>query len=193
MPPWLRGLSLSLVGLTACAWLYAYAQGAFDPTTTIPVFENGFRLGPERLNGMNRTGATALTVGGTDVATLSTLAGTSAVVTTAAGEIVTMPATQVIASGGTIAADACGGLKRISSASAVTTDTTNTFTAPAAGNAGCLMLVCNMNASDAITLDVNALTKLVGGANVALAASACLAVGQDGTTWRQLTAQLAAT
>lgn len=100
------------------------------------------------------------------------------------------PTTQVIAAGGTIAADACGGVKRISSATAVTTDTTNTFTAPAAGNEGCVMTVCNENASDAVTLDANANFQSAAAGNVALGALDCVIVASSGASgkWYQAAA-----
>lgn len=104
------------------------------------------------------------------------------------------PSAQTIAGGDTITADACGGVKRISSASAVTTNTTNSITAPAAANSGCKMTICNMNAADAITLDHNANIHLTGAGNLALAAGSCvdfLSTGASGV-WKQTTAQFAA-
>jgi hypothetical protein len=72
MRRWLRnGLGLGLA-LVLCGIVYVGAQGAFNPRTDIYVFENGFRIGAERLNGMNRAGATAVGIGGTDVAILQT-------------------------------------------------------------------------------------------------------------------------
>lgn len=107
------------------------------------------------------------------------------------GALAVVPDSETIASGGTITANACGGIKRIDSGSAVTTDTTNTFTAPAEENRGCVMYVCNTNASDAITLDDNAnaeLSGIAGGTpgNTALGAADCVTVGSDGSVWRQL-------
>ena len=100
---------------------------------------------------------------------------------------------QIIAAAGTIAADSCGGIKRISTndLGAVTTDTTNTFTAPAAGNKGCVMQVCNSGGTDAITLDDNALFEGSGIAgatpgDTVLGVADCVAVGSDGAVWRQL-------
>lgn len=103
----------------------------------------------------------------------------------------TTPTTQVIGAAGTIAADACGGIKRISSAAPVTTNTTNTFTAPAAANKGCVLNVCNVNAADAITLDNNVLFQSAAAGDVALAGLECVLVGSDGAVWRQLTAKQA--
>lgn len=92
------------------------------------------------------------------------------------------PTTQVIASGGTITADACGTVKNISAAGAVTTSTTNTFDAPNGGNAGCTMVVCNQSANT-ITLDSNTNFPGVGGANVSLTQLDCIRVLQTGTQW----------
>lgn len=102
------------------------------------------------------------------------------------GTLGPVPATQVIAAGNTITADACGGVKRISSAGAVATSTTNTFTAPAAANAGCVLNVCNVNAADAITLDDNANFSASAGADISLAGDECVQVGSDGVIWRTL-------
>lgn len=103
--------------------------------------------------------------------------------------MVTPPSSQTIAAGNTIAADGCGTLKRVTSAGAVSTDTTNTFTAPAAGNNGCIMHVCNTGANN-ITLDNNANFKSAGGADVVMTADDCVTVGSTGASgvWYQLTA-----
>jgi hypothetical protein len=76
------------------------------------------------------------------------------------------PAVQTIASGNTITANACGTVKMIHASGAVTTDTTNTFTAPTAAMSGCCMTVISDGA--AITLDANANFKTIGGADVVL-------------------------
>ena len=93
------------------------------------------------------------------------------------------PATQVIGTAGTITADACGGLKRISAVGDKTTDTTATFTAPAAGNAGCCMLVVNVDTVDTIYLDSNTAFPLTGAASAALGPKGSINVCSDGTTW----------
>lgn len=107
------------------------------------------------------------------------------------------PTTQVIAGGDTIAADACGSVKLISSASAVTTSLVNTFTAPSAtvgtGNRGCGMKVCNVNTVNAITLDKNTAFFTLSAADVVLSANSCIDVVSDGTQWRQLTGVFTAT
>lgn len=95
--------------------------------------------------------------------------------------IVDMPAVQTIAGGDTITADACGSLKRVTAAGAVTTSTTNTFTAPAAANSGCVMHVCNTGANT-ITLDNNANFFSTGASDVALGANDCILVGSTGAS-----------
>lgn len=84
--------------------------------------------------------------------------------------VVDHPTAQTIAAGNTIAHDACGTVKAITSAGAVSTDTTNTFTAPAAGNKGCCMDVINVGANN-ITLDANANFISFGGLDVVLTAN----------------------
>lgn len=99
------------------------------------------------------------------------------------------PAAQTIASGGTISADACGTVKKVSAAGSVTTSTTNTFDAPAGDNSGCIMTVCNTG-SNTITLDSNTNFPGSGAANVSLTSSDCVVVAQTGTVWFQVSAVL---
>lgn len=99
-------------------------------------------------------------------------------------------ATQTIAGGNTITADSCGGTKRISSAGAVTTNTTDTFTALGQGFQ-CEMKVCNVGANN-ITLDRNAKTFLAAAGDLVLAANACALFSFDGNVWRQQSAALTA-
>jgi hypothetical protein len=98
-----------------------------------------------------------------------------------------MPSAQTIAAADTITADACGGIKQITASGTVTTNTTNTFTAPAAGNSNCVMHVCNVG-SNTITLDNNANFKAAGAADVALGADDCVIVGSTGASgkWYQM-------
>lgn len=103
-----------------------------------------------------------------------------------------VPTAQTIGSGGTIAADACGGIKRISSAGAVVTSTSNTFTAPGTSNTGCVMEVVNSGANQ-IDLDLNgnfdgfAADDTGSDGDIDLAAGAVVRVASDGVIWRQLT------
>src|SRR5439155_1650804 len=103
-----------------------------------------------------------------------------------------LAAAEAITAGATITADQCAGTKLLSSASAVTTSTSNSLTAPAAGNANCHMTMCNTNASDAITIDKNANILLTGGADLVLGAGCCIDVVSTGASgvWKQTTAQL---
>lgn len=112
---------------------------------------------------------------------------------TLGGSIMGIPvAVQTIAAGGTIAANACGTIKRISSAGVVTTDTVNTFTAPAAANAGCTMYVINVGANN-ITLDANANFVSPGGADVVMTPNDAILVGSTGAggAWYALSALVA--
>lgn len=111
--------------------------------------------------------------------------------TVKAGTILSTPASvQTIAGGDTIAADSCGGLKLVTAGGAVTTSTTNTFTAPAAANAGCCMDVVNTGATNTITLDNNTNFISAGGADVSLTAKDIVRVCSDGTNWYQVSAVL---
>ena len=148
--------------------------------------------GTAPLSGVTSPSAGVVQLGGTDVTTLTALAGTSTRTQDANGLRQTPPATQTIGAGGIIAADSCGAVKNITAAGAVTTDTTNSLTAPATANTNCTMVVCNVGAQT-ITIDKNANILLVGGADVALLANSCLTVMSNGTVWRQMTAQLTAT
>ena len=109
----------------------------------------------------------------------------------APGLSVTPPGAETIADAATITANACGSVKRITSAGTVTTNTTNTFTAPAAGNAGCVMSVYNSGAQT-INLDANANFLTLLGSNVALTAGCIVEVASTGASgvWIQRTAVL---
>jgi hypothetical protein len=99
------------------------------------------------------------------------------------------PSTETIAAGATITADACGSVKNVTASAPVTTSTTNTFSAPETGSAGCVMTVCNQG-TNTITLDSNANFPGSGAANVALTADDCVVVAQTGTRWMQASAVL---
>jgi len=95
-----------------------------------------------------------------------------------------VPATQTVAASFTITADACGGIKRVTSASDVTSDTTNTFTAPAASNKGCKMFVKNVGVHQVI-LDFNTLFAggAGGAASLRLDTGGSVIVWSDGAAW----------
>ena len=98
------------------------------------------------------------------------------------------PDGETLLAGATIKADACGSIKRVGSASPITTSTSNTFATPAAANKGCVMAVCN-TATNAITLDANAFFATLTGDDVVLEdTDDCVVVASDGESiWRQLT------
>lgn len=100
--------------------------------------------------------------------------------------VVNYPSTQTIDAGNTVTDDGCGTLKPISSAGAVTTNTTDTFTAPSTANTGCCMYVFNVGANN-ITLDNNAKFFSAGGANVVLTQFDVVQVCSYGSTaWVQV-------
>ncbi len=104
-------------------------------------------------------------------------------------KLVVFPSTvQTIASGNTITADSCGSIKEINAGSSVTTSTTNTFTAITSGYQGCCMRVVNVDDTDAITLDNNALTFTNGAADVVLgpADSAEFCASLNSAVWYQI-------
>lgn len=104
----------------------------------------------------------------------------------------TPPSAQTIAAGNVITADACGGLKQVTSAGAVTTDTTNTFTASAAGTTGCFMTVINTGTQN-ITLDNNAEFHTLTGLDIVLAGKNSVLVASNGSEWYQVGLLVAAT
>ena len=101
----------------------------------------------------------------------------------ALSQLAVIPSAEIISAEGTITANACGGVKQITASGEVTTNTTNTFTAPAAANAGCCMDVINVGAN-AITLDEN--TNFVSAGNVVLGTGDTVRVCSNGTTWYQI-------
>lgn len=102
--------------------------------------------------------------------------------------VVSPPAVETIAAAATITVDACGTVKQIDATANRTTNTTNTFTAPAAANTGCCMDVVNTDTTDTITLDANANFKTIGGADVALGPYDAVRVCSNGTNWFQINA-----
>ena len=119
-----------------------------------------------------------LTVDGTSPAII---VGSPAATPVQGSLIVHNGAAQTIAAGNTITADACGGIKTIDAGGAVTTDTTNTFTAPAASNRGCCMDVINIDTVDTITLDAN--PNFNAAADIVMTPCDAIRVCSDGTDW----------
>ena len=159
------------------------------PSDALQVLDDGVALGAGTPTGTIGEGDLYVT-DDAEIDSDLTVDGAITVATVTASQAIrrTLPTAQVIGAGGIILADGCGGVKLISSAAGVTTDTTNTFTAPAAGNAGCFMVVCNTNASDTITLDDNANFIANGSADIVLGAEDCVAVVSSGAggVWRSV-------
>lgn len=138
-------------------------------------------------------GVASTPVGATALRTLvlTVLTATTGTITTLTAPTTTVatrlrgpsPATQVLAAGFTITADACGGTKLVSAAATVTSDTTNTLTAAATAGV-CEMLVINTGTNE-ILLDFNT-EFLVGAGSAAslrLAKGGSILVYSDGTSW----------
>ena len=108
---------------------------------------------------------------------------------TAAQVMARPPAAQTISAGNTVTADACGGVKMVTNAGAVATDTTNTFTAPAGSNTGCCMDIILDNAAVGnLTLDANASFNTLSGADVIMTVCDVVRVCSNGTDWYQANA-----
>lgn len=138
-----------------------------------------------------------LPVGATALRTLvlNVLTATTATITTLTATTGTIPtltsstsfkgpsvSTETITAAATITANACGGLKRITSTGDVTTGTTNTLTAPStAGN--CSMLIVNVG-SGTIYLDSNSLFLVTSAASLPIGPNGSIQVVSDGTYWR---------
>lgn len=129
------------------------AGNSFSPTEIMRVNTVGVGIGSISPGTKLHLSSGTLTVDGTS----ALIKIGDAAATPKAGQIIASPpAAQTIAAGNTITADACGGVKIVTAGGAVTTDTTNTITAPAAANAGCCMNIVNTGATNTITLDQNA-------------------------------------
>lgn len=94
-----------------------------------------------------------------------------------------VPATQTLTAGFTIAADACGGLKRINGVGDLTSDTSNTIAAPSSSNAGCRMLIVNVDTVDTFYLDSNALFGVTSAASIPIGPKGSISVWSDGSVW----------
>lgn len=105
-----------------------------------------------------------------------------------ASMLVRGPVNETIISLATITADACGSIKGIVSGGTVSTNATNTFTAPALANDGCIMEVCNLNGTFVITLDDNANFDPATAGDVPLSPNECITVGSTGAggIWLEL-------
>ncbi|MFZ6047408.1 hypothetical protein ACFW0H_14980 [Pseudomonas sp. CR3202] len=136
-------------------------------------------------NQVSVAGSSQLNIGDTIYGDLST---DSVTIGTTAGQIRALPpASQPIAAGGTIPADACGTVKSIYAVATVTTSTTDTFPTPGTTNTGCCMDVVNTGGMD-ITLDANLNFKTIGGANQTLNQHDAMRVCSNGSFWYQISA-----
>lgn len=96
-----------------------------------------------------------------------------------------IPAAQTLAAAFQISANACGGIKQITSAGVVTSSTTTPFPTAAAGNAGCDMTIVNVGASS-ITVKAVALQFFpLNNADVVIGSSSTLTVISNGSFWYQ--------
>lgn len=101
---------------------------------------------------------------------------------TVAGDFLKTPvASQVLGAAGTInVVGACGGVLQLTVTANRTTNTTNTFTAPSAANAGCRLDVINMGGGT-ITLDDNSLFDVA--ADIVLGTGDSAEVVSTGAAW----------
>lgn len=142
-------------------------SGNFIPTT-----DNDTTLGTSSLrwatiHAYDLTLADDLTV--TDDATVTDDMTVSDDLTVAGDLFHTAVATQTIGASGTISvAGACNGFIRLRADANVTTDTTNTMTAPTAANIGCVYYIVNTGGGT-ITFDDNALFNAPNSENMVLA------------------------
>lgn len=168
-------------------WSYGYDGSAYRAAAVILV-EVDATPGTNDMPGRIRFYTTPDGSGGPAERMRITNAGNVGIGTTtpAAKFVVDPPASEVVASAGTITANACGTIKEITSSGSVTTNTTNTFTAPTVSYAGCCMTVINVDTADTITLDANTAFKTIGGANQALGPSDVVQVCSNGTNWYQV-------
>lgn len=100
------------------------------------------------------------------------------------GNLIKVPvSTQTVTAAATIdVTGACGGLLRLSSLTgSVTTNTTDTFTAPTAANLGCILYLTNVGPGGTITLDDNSHFDVP--ANVVLGTNDGAIVVQGSTSW----------
>ena len=106
------------------------------------------------------------------------------------GDLIKVPVSTItVAASDTISiAGACGGLVRLTTTdgASVTTDTTDTFTAPATANAGCILSLVNVGGGGAITLDINTNFAAVGypsAGSIILNTNDSITVASTGNTW----------
>lgn len=126
---------------------------------------------------------TVLTATTGTITTLTSTTATIATLTNSTAQYTVVPATQTVTAGFTITADACGGIKRINGVGDLTSDTSNTITAPSSSNAGCRMLIVNVDTVDTFYLDSNALFGVTSAASLPIGPKGSVSVWSDGSVW----------
>lgn len=111
---------------------------------------------------------------------------TAAAIITTGNTLGAAPSAQTLAAAFQINADACGGVKLISSAGVVTSSTTTPLPAAAAGNAGCAMDVVNVGASPITIKLVAGSYNWAGAADVVLGSSDTFRIVSSGSQWYQV-------
>lgn len=99
------------------------------------------------------------------------------------GQLTAIPAPQTVAAAFQINADACGGIKQITSAGVVTSSTTTPLPAAAAANSGCMMDIVNVGPASITVKLVAGSYNWNGAADVVLGSSDTFTVGSNGSQW----------
>ncbi len=165
------------------------SSGNWIPTTT-----NVGSLGTSSLKWKDLFLAGNTTIGGTAAITgNTTITGTLGVtgattltstVTVTNSFFKTPVSTQALTAGVTIdVSNSCGGVLRLSAVSNVTTDTTNTLSAPSASNFGCVVTLFHTGGGGLITLDNNARFLFKETSDLILGTNDTATVVQIGTAW----------
>lgn len=154
------------------------AAGVLLAALAVPAFAT--RLGTLVVTVLTATTSTITTLTATS---LTATTATVATMTNSTAQYTVVPATQTLTAGFTITADACGGLKRINGVGDLTSDTSNTLTAPSSSNAGCRMLIVNVDSVDTFYLDSNSLFGVTSAASLPIGPKGSISVWSDGTVW----------
>ena len=156
------------------------AEGCFDSSGNIvPTTDNDTTLGSSSLRWSDVRAFDATFADDVTVSDDLTVTGDA---------FKTMASTVTVTTGMNISiAGACGGILRLTATADVTTSTTDTFTAPGAANAGCVIAVVNSGGDGQISLDDNANFDTGAGYPTAgaikLGTSDSILIGSLGTRW----------
>lgn len=119
-----------------------------------------------------------------NVSGATTFAGAISGMTSILGPV---PTTQVMTTGGTITADACGGLKRITSTAAVALGTNNNLlTAASSTYKGCIMSIMNVGTYFITVGSSNGQLYTNGNASALIGTYSNFQVVSDGSAWYQI-------